>query len=250
MSDIEVATIRGVQVIRLARPAKKNALTGAMYGAMADALVKGDADDGVHAHVIAGSGGVFCAGNDIKDFLAIAGGAGGLGAEVLRLVRTLPVLRKPLIAAVDGPAVGIGTTMLFHCDLVYATPEARFMTPFIDLALVPEAASSLLMPARMGYARAFEMLALGAPFDAERMREAGLVNAIIPSSDLETVALDAAMALGKKPREALAITRRLMRGDTATILTRIEEEAEAFRARLSSPEAAAAFQAFLNKGNG
>lgn len=249
-SDIGISRAAGVQILRIARPAKKNALTEAMYGMLADGLEAGDGDASIAAHVILGSGGVFSAGNDIKDFLATASGTGAMGRQVLRFIRLLPAVKKPMIAAVDGPAVGVGTTLLFHCDLVYATPAATFATPFADLALVPEAGSSLLMPARMGYARAFEMLALGATFTAERMREGGLVNAIVPPEDLEPIALSAAAALAGKPRVALLTTRRLMRGDPAAILERIDEEAEAFRQRLTSPEARAAFEAFLSRGKG
>jgi enoyl-CoA hydratase/carnithine racemase len=246
-NDIRVSVEGPVQVLRMARASKKNALTEAMYGALAGALEAGDADGAIAAHVIAGSGGVFTAGNDIGDFLATATGTGAMGEEVLRFIRRLPQVAKPIVAAVDGPAVGVGTTMLFHCDLVYATPEARFSTPFVDLGLVPEAASSLTMPARLGYARAFEMLALGANVDAERMRAAGLINAIVPARDLDRVAMEAATALAAKPRGALAVTRRLLRGDPADILARMDLEAAAFRERLASPEARAAFQAFLSR---
>jgi hypothetical protein len=161
-TDVEVSRVDGAQLLRLARPEKKNALTGAMYSALCDAIEKGDADSSIAAHVIIGSGGTFTAGNDLGDFLATSRGTGVLGTDVLRFVRLLPVIRKPVIAAVDGNAIGIGTTLLFHCDLVYATPGSTFATPFLDLGLIPEAASSLLMPMRMGYARAFEMLVLGA----------------------------------------------------------------------------------------
>lgn len=246
MSDIEIARSGGVQTIRLNRAPKKNALTSAMYAAMADAIETGDAADDVAAHVIVGSGGVFSSGNDINDFLATAQG-GAAPQAVLRFIRLLPVVKKPMIAAVDGAAIGIGTTLLFHCDLVYATPTAVFATPFLDLGLVPEAASSLLMPQRMGYARAFEMLALGAPFSAERMLAAGLLNAVVPAAELEGKAMEAAAELAKKPPEALAAARRLMRGDPAEIVRRTDEEAHTFAKRLASPEAREAFQAFLEK---
>jgi enoyl-CoA hydratase/carnithine racemase len=244
--DIDITRAGGVQTIRLNRAAKKNALTGAMYAAMADAIETGDAGTDVAAHVILGSDGVFSSGNDIGDFLATAQG-GAVPTDVLRFIRLLPRIAKPVIAGVDGPAVGIGTTLLFHCDLVYATPGAVFATPFLDLGLVPEAASSLLMPQRMGYARAFEMLALGAPFPSSRMLEAGLINAIVPAGDLETKVMEAAQALAAKPPEALAAARRLMRGDPADLVKRTEEEAATFARRLASPEAREAFQAFLEK---
>lgn len=236
-----------VQILRIARPEKKNALTAAMYGALADAIEAGDADDTIAAHILTGSGGVFTAGNDIGDFLATARGTGGLDKKVLRFIRLLPVVKKPLIAAVDGNAIGIGTTLLFHCDLVYAAPDATFATPFLDLGVVPEAASSLLMPARMGYTRAFAMLALGDPLSADDALAAGFVNAIVPASDLEATALAAAKRLSAKPPEALAVARRLMRGDPEIILARMDEEVAAFRERLRSPEAVEAFTAFFEK---
>jgi enoyl-CoA hydratase/carnithine racemase len=248
--DVTIGRQGAVQVLRLTRPAKKNALTSAMYAALADALESGDRDPGVAAHVWLGSEGVFTAGNDLKDFLANAATGGHFGAEIVRFVRTLPIVQKPMVAAVDGLAIGIGTTMLFHCDLVYASPAATFATPFVDLALVPEAGSSLLMPQRMGYARAFEMLALGATVPAEHMLAAGLLNAVVPKGDLEEVALAAAAALARKPRAALAATRRLMRGDPAELLRRIETEAAAFQAQLATPEARAAFEAFFAKSRG
>lgn len=236
-----------VQLLKLARPEKKNALTGEMYAALCDAIEAGDRDADVSAHVIIGSQGVFTAGNDIADFLAAGQGDGGMLQHVLRFIRLLPVIKKPLVAAVDGLAVGIGTTLLFHCDLVYATPEATFATPFLDLGLVPEAGSSLLMPQAMGHQRAFEMLVLGDAFTAERAREAGFVNAIVPAQDLEARALKAAERLASKPPEALAIARQMLRGDAHAISQRVNEEAIAFQKRLSSPEAKEAFRAFLEK---
>lgn len=247
IAEIEVSRAGPVQVLRLARPEKKNALTGPMYRALCDGLEAGDASSEIAAHVFCGSGGVFCAGNDIGDFLATAKGSGGLGEDVLRFIHLLPQVRKPMIAAVDGKAVGVGTTMLFHCDLVYATPKATFSTPFLDLGLIPEAASSLLMPRVMGPQRAFEMLALGEVFSAERAREAGFVNGIVAADEVEAAAIAAAQRLSAKPPEALAIARRLMRGSPAEVLARTDEEANAFKQRLASPEAREAFQAFFEK---
>jgi enoyl-CoA hydratase/carnithine racemase len=246
-ADVDISVTDGVQVLRSTRAAKKNALTGAMYAALCDAIEAGDDDHAIAAHVIAGSGGVFTAGNDLGDFLATARGTGDLSKDVLRFIRLLPVVRKPLIAAVDGDAIGIGTTLLFHCDLVYATPNSRFATPFLALGLIPEAASSLLMPRRMGYARAFEMLALGETFTAEQAAQAGFVNKVVSSAILEETVLDAARTLASKPPEALAVTRRLMRGDPDEILQRTEIEVVAFRERLGSPEAIEAFTAFFEK---
>lgn len=247
MTDITIAQTDGVQVIRIERPEKKNALTSAMYAAMTEALLRGDADPAVAAHAILGSGGVFSAGNDIADFLATSKGAGGLAQSTERFIRTLPLVAKPLIAGVDGLAVGVGTTLLFHCDLVYATPAATFSTPFLDLGLVPEAGSSLLMPMRMGHARAFEMLVLGETFTAERAREAGIVNAVVGADLLEPTVLRSGKRLAAKPPEALTQARRLLRGETGPVLERIDLEVQAFRERLASPEAQEAFLAFLEK---
>jgi enoyl-CoA hydratase/carnithine racemase len=247
MSEVEVTRSEGAQVVRFKRAGKRNALTGAMYSAITEALGEGDRDPAVVAHVMLGSDGVFSAGNDIADFLATARGEDGLAAEVVRFVRALPTVAKPIIAGVDGPAIGIGTTLLLHCDLVYATPGASFATPFLDLGLVPEAGSSRLMPARMGYARAFEMLVLGEIFSSDRARECGLVNAIVPTAELEETVLAAARRLAAKPPEALAAARRLMRGDPAAIIACIDAETSAFRERLASAEAVEAFEAFLEK---
>ena len=248
----EIAILRheGVQTIRIQRPDKKNALLPAMYAAMHAALVDGDASSDVRAHIITGSGGVFTAGNDIKDFMSRASEAAPPVGEspVHKFIGYLPRVEKPLIAAVDGLAVGVGVTMLFHCDLVYATPAARFLTPFLDLGLLPEAGSSLLIPRRMGYARAFEMLALGEPFSADRAREAGLVNAIVTSDELDATAAAAAGRLAAKPPAALKIARDLMRGaSVGEIVERLEVESRLFGERMTSPEAREAFQAFVEK---
>jgi enoyl-CoA hydratase/carnithine racemase len=245
--DLEISVRDGVQTYRFTRPEKKNALLSAMYTQMREAFDQGDADPKIAAHLFIGSGGVFSAGNDIGEFMARASGGSTLGAPVLDFISHLPRIAKPMIAAVDGLAVGIGTTLLFHCDLVYATPSASLRTPFLDLGLVPEAGSSLLAPLRMGYARAFELLVLGEPFSAERAREAGIVNAIVSADQLEATALAACARLASKAPEALALSRRLMRGDPGPIVTRVHEEAKIFGARLSSPEAREAFAAFMEK---
>ena len=244
--EIQIGRHGRVQTIRINRPEKKNALTLAMYEAMEQALVSGDKDPDVAAHVFLGAPGIFCAGNDIKDFLARAT-SGGLGNHTTAFIRRLPVVEKPMIAAVDGLAVGIGTTMLFHCDLVYASPTTVLQTPFLDLGIVPEAASSLIAPHRMGYARAFELLCLGEPFNAERAHAAGIINKIVPAAELEATALKAADRLAKKPPEALAAARRLMRGDPSAILAQMDKEIALFAERLQSAEAKEAFTAFLEK---
>jgi enoyl-CoA hydratase/carnithine racemase len=247
MTELDISIRHRTQVIRFNRPDKKNALKSDMYAAMTEALIKGDASPDVTSHLFIGTGGVFTAGNDIAEFLERSKGGSALGTPVVSFIKQLPQVQKPMIAAVDGLAVGIGTTLLLHCDLVYATPTASLRTPFIDLGLVPEAGSSLLAPMRMGYARAFELLVLGEPFNAERAREAGIVNAIVPADQLEATAMKAAARLAAKAPEALALSRRLMRGDVSSIVDRVAEEAQIFGARLSSPEAKEAFAAFMEK---
>ncbi len=248
MTDlILISAEDGVQTIRFNRPEKKNALTSDMYGLIADALETGDGDDNVRVHLFLGSEGAYTAGNDIGDFMKFAAG-GGLGGNVLRFLRALATAQKPLVAGVDGLAIGVGATMILHCDLAYASSRSVFRTPFIDLGLVPEAASSLLAPRVMGHVRAFEMLVAGRPFSAADARDAGLINAVIDEAELETTARTAALDLAAKPPQALAIARRLLRGDTAQITARIDEEAGHFAERLGSAEAQTAFMAFMNKG--
>ncbi len=246
-AEVEIDLYDAVQTLRLARPQKKNALTGAMYSALAEALETGENDEAVGARLIVGAPGAFCAGNDIKDFVAMAASGGGLGEPIIRFLHALARAQKPIVAAVDGLAIGVGTTMLLHCDYVLASPHSTFRTPFLDLGLVPEAGSSLLAPQRMGPARAFELLCLGAPFDAEQAVAAGIVNHIVAADALEATAHEAAREIAAKPREALAIARRLIRGDPEEIVARIDKEAVAFAERLASPEAQAAFAAFLHR---
>ena len=246
MSD-HVLHIRHGGVLELAmnRAEKKNALTGAMYEALIAGFDEADASDEIAAIVITGRGGVFSAGNDIGDFMAHAGKSQDFPA--LRFVRRLASLETPLVAAVDGLAIGVGTTMLFHCDLVYASSTAQMRTPFVDLALVPEAAASLLMPQRLGLARANALLLLGEAMNAQEAKDAGLVNAIADGDALHALALEKAQALATKPREALRNARRLVRGDRSAILDRIEEEAVLFKKAMGSAEAARVFMAFMNK---
>jgi enoyl-CoA hydratase/carnithine racemase len=247
--DIDISIADEIQVIRFTRPDKKNAFTGGMYDAMSEALDRGERDDGIVAHVFIGSGGTFNAGNDINDFIrrSKAGTGEGIPTPSLSFIRRLPMVTKPMIAAVDGLAIGIGTTMLFHCDLVYASPTASLRTPFLDLGLVPEAASSLTAVMRMGQARAFELLCLGEPLSAELGKEAGIINAIVPAEELEATAMKAARRLAAKPRAALLAARRLMRGDPAALSAQIEAESEVFKQCMGSPEAQEAFAAFFEK---
>jgi enoyl-CoA hydratase/carnithine racemase len=249
--EIEVAATDGVQVIRFLRAEKKNAFTGPMYAAMSQALEAAETDDAIAVHVFIGSGGVFSAGNDINDFLrraqAVTRDGQGIPTPSLDFIRRLPQVTKPMIAAVDGLAIGVGATMLLHCDLVYATPAASLRAPFLDLGLVQEAGSSLTAPARLGYPRAFELICLGEPFSAQRAFEAGLINAIVPAEQLEATAISAARRLAAKPRQALMLSRRLLRQGFPDIGAMIDREAEAYAVLMRSPEAREAFSAFLEK---
>jgi enoyl-CoA hydratase/carnithine racemase len=236
-----------IRVLRFDRAEKKNAITDAMYEKLAEALDEASRDDGIGACVFLGSPGVFTAGNDIADFLNGMSG-GGLGAPVLRFLRALATCDRPLFAGVDGQAVGVGATLLLHCDYVLATPQALFRTPFTQLGLVPEAASSLLGPRLLGHAPAFELLVMGRDLDAQAAKDAGLVNAIVPQDELEDRIIEAAGKLAAMPRQAVLASRRLLKGDPAEILARIDQEAALFAERLASREAQAAFAAFMQKG--
>ncbi|KZM51481.1 crotonase/enoyl-CoA hydratase family protein [Labrenzia sp. OB1] len=236
----------GVQILRLDRPEKKNALTGAMYTDLAEALEAGNTDDGVRCHLICGQPEVFTAGNDIGDFLQYAGKSGMTETPVVRFLRALVRNEKPLVASLDGIAIGVGTTLLMHCDMVFASPRTVIRSPFVDLGLVPEAGSSLLGPQMLGQARAFELLCLGRPFSARKAEMAGLVNEVV-EGDVDAAALDCAREIAAKPPEAMALSRKLLRGDTGPLSERVEEEIRIFASRLSSPETIAAFQAFMSK---
>jgi enoyl-CoA hydratase/carnithine racemase len=246
-SDIEVGREGAVMSAAFARPQKKNAITGAMYEALIDAFETANHASDVGALVLSGKGGVFTAGNDLGDFLGMASGEAG-DFPAWRFVSTVAEFEKPLIAAVDGLAIGVGTTLCLHCDLVYASPQARFQTPFVNLGLVPEAGSSLLAPQRFGRAKASEFLLLAESFGADEALRLGLVNAVLPQSELLAHAMERAAALAAKPRAALLATRRLMRGDPEALKAQMAAERHAFSAALKSPEAHAAFQAFLSAG--
>jgi enoyl-CoA hydratase/carnithine racemase len=253
-ADIQITIDHDVQIIRLARVDKKNALTGDMYNAMAAALDRAEASKDLACTVFLGAPGVFTAGNDINDFMRRAqdvppGTPSGtkIATPSTDFIRRLPKTTKPLIAGVDGIAVGIGVTLLLHCDLVFASPKASLKAPFLDLGIIQEAGSSLAGPERLGYQNAFELLILGATWTAERAYAAGLVNAVVPSEDLEATALKAAHALANKPRAALIAARRLMKGDVSKTSTMIEDEVHEFKDLMRSPEAREAFTAFLEK---
>ncbi|MTI42708.1 enoyl-CoA hydratase/carnithine racemase [Roseibium hamelinense] len=242
---ITQSTEDGVRTLRLDRPEKKNALTGEMYTALAEALESGNTDESIRCQLIWGHPGAFTGGNDIGDFLKFAGKVEMSETPVLRFLRALARNETPLVAAVDGVAVGVGTTLLMHCDMVFAAPNAIIRSPFVDLGLVPEAGSSLLGPALMGHARAFELLCLGRPFSAQKAYEVGLVNEI--EDDVYAAALSCAKEIAAKPPEAMRLSRQLLRGDTEILAERVEAEAKIFAERLTSPETVSAFQAFMMK---
>jgi enoyl-CoA hydratase/carnithine racemase len=234
----------GIRIIRMNRPEKKNALTQPMYAAMTRALREAQEDEAIRCIMLSGAPGAFCAGSDIGEFLEAAQ-SGGLRPITLEFLKSLALNKKPLVAAVSGLAVGIGTTMLFHCDHVVAARNTTFSTPFLKLALIPEAASSLLAPMRMGYSRAFSMLIMGRPLTAAEARDAGIVNSVVELADVEAVALAAAQEIALLPAGAVAVARQLMRGDRDDVLDQIDAEVSQFKARLQSDEARAAFTAFL-----
>ena len=232
--------------IEIARAEKKNALTLDMYAALADALAEADADPKVRVALIHGTRDCFTAGNDLKDFLERPPHTET--SPTFRFLRMLPRFAKPLVAAVNGAAVGIGTTMLLHCDLVYAAPGARFQMPFVPLGLVPEAGSSFLLPYIAGYQRAAELLLLGAPFGADKAREAGFVTEIVPEKELFERARGGALAIAALPPEAVRETKALMRSRYIKRVTEaMDEEGQVFAKRLSSPEAREAMTAFFEK---
>ena len=244
--DILVHTEAGVCTITLNRVEKKNSLTAAMYATLADALATAVADAATRVLVFQGDPTVFSAGNDIADFLHQP--PAGEDAPVFRFLRGLASFPKPVIAAVSGPAVGIGTTLLFHCDLVYAGDNAAFSMPFVNLGLCPEAASSLLVPQMLGYHRAAEALLLGEPFMAEAALEVGLVNRVVPPTECNAFAQAQAKKLAAKPLSALVETKRLMKaGASAQVLARMAEEGASFGRMLREPAAREAFTAFMEK---
>ena len=246
MSNVSTTLEGPILRITIDRPDKKNAITAAMYAALATALRAGDADKTVRAMVIHGAGDAFCAGNDLQDFLANP--PRDERDPVLGFLTYLGEIQKPFIAAVHGAAAGVGTTMLLHCDFVYATEKTRFVLPFVNLGIVPEAGSSYLLPRLAGYQRAAELLLLGEPFDAAKAREIGLVNAIVPPERLLETAMATAQKIAERPAAAIRATKALMRrwqGDTMRVA--LAEEIRQFAARLHSPEAKEAFSAFIEK---
>lgn len=251
--SIKTTTLNGVTTIEIARPEKKNALTVAMYQAMTDALNAAKADGAVRAVLITGQPGIFTSGNDIEDFMSRGTGGGGAGSEdnespVFKFMRALLDCDKPVVAAVTGGAIGIGTTLLLHCDFVYVSDEARLAMPFVSLGLVPEFASSLLVPQLMGNRRAAEKLLLGDPFTPEQAVECGIANAVLPANEVVNHARRVAERFNALPPGAVREAKQLMRApQRELVLQTIRTEGELFAKRLRSPEAMEAFQAFFQK---
>jgi enoyl-CoA hydratase/carnithine racemase len=247
---IKTATLDGVATIEIARPEKKNALTVAMYQAMTDALVAAREDAAVRAVLITGQPGIFTSGNDIEDFMKRAPGQGSdaMDSPVFRFMRALLECDKPVVAAVTGAAIGIGTTMLLHCDFVYVSDEARLAMPFVALGLVPEFASSLVVPQLMGHRRAAEKLLLGDPFTPEQAVECGIASAVLPAGEVVNHARRVAARFNTLPPGAVREAKQLMRRPQhEQLLQTIRTEGEVFARRLRSPEAMEAFQAFFQK---
>jgi enoyl-CoA hydratase/carnithine racemase len=243
--NVNISRADGVLEIRLDRPEKKNALTRAMYDAMVAAFTQVDVDPTLRVALLTGTGDTFTSGNDIADFQSRAAGGGQSSAS--RFLPTIASMQKPLIAAVNGAAIGVGTTMLAHCDLIVAARSARFVMPFTSLGLVPEAASSLLFPRMLGYQRANALLLLGEPLDAETAFQWGFVNRVVDDTALMDTAHDMARRLAALPPQAVRLTKRLIRHGATDVAERIEEELVLFRERVASPEAREAFAAFMEK---
>lgn len=248
MSDILVHLENAVLTLTFNRLDKKNAITQAMYAALADALKEAAGDDAVRAVVIQGHEQIFTAGNDLQDFLAAPPSADARDeAPVFRFLHTLQSFPKPIVAAVCGAAVGIGTTMLLHCDLVYAGDNAAFSLPFVNLGLCPEAGSSYLLPQLLGYQRAAEKLLLGEPFYAEEAAEIGIVNRVLPPGEVNAYAQAQAAKLAAKPSGSIRGTKALMKQGLQEAATRMDAEGDHFARMLREPAAREAMTAFMQK---
>ena len=244
-TDILTSVQDRILTITFNRPDKKNAITAAMYGVMADAMADANKNDDIRVIMFTANGDAFTAGNDLLEFRDNP--PRGEDTPVARFLRELVVARKPLVAAVNGIAVGVGFTMLLHCDIVYIAEGAQIQAPFVDLALVPEAASSLLLPARIGHAKAAEIFMLGKRVSAAEAEALGIANAVFTAGDLLAATSKVATALSKKAPESIRQTKALMRGDLDAVSARMMKESELFGARLQSPELAEAVMAFLQK---
>jgi enoyl-CoA hydratase/carnithine racemase len=244
VSEVAVTREGAVATVTLDRPRSRNALTLEMYAALDAALADAESDAAVHAIVVRGSNEAFCAGNDLQDFVERP--PAGLEAPVFRFLERVAGASKPLVAAVNGHAIGIGTTLLLHCDLVFAGEGARFQLPFVKLGLVPEFASSYLLPLVAGMTRARELLLLGEPFDARTAFELGIVTRVVPDAEVRSQAADAAARLAALPPEAVRATKALLRAPHRDAVARqLRAEGDVFREMLSRPEARAALAAFL-----
>jgi len=231
--------------LTLERPEKRNAITRAMYDALVVALLEAESNDAVSVIMLRGAGASFTAGNDLNDFLD--GPSLNEDHSAVRFLRTLPSLRKVMLAAVHGSTVGIGVTLLLHCDLVLAARSARLSMPFVSLGLVPEAGSSLLLPRLMGHQRASELLLLGKTIDAQEALALGLVNRVVDDAELLEAAREWAREVARRPSGALRATKQLLRSESGSIRSRIEEELQAFQRALGSEEFRSAAAAFLGK---
>ncbi len=238
----------GVLTVTLNRPEKKNAITQAMYAVLAEATERARTDDAVRALLFRAEGDSFSAGNDIADFIAIgsSGGSQVVDAPVFRFLKALADLDKPAVAAVRGRAVGIGLTLLLHCDLVVVAEDALLSAPFINLALAPEAASSMLLPMVVGHQRAFEIFALGEPIDGGTALAWGLANRAVPAAEVDATAVALAVKVAARAPNSIRKTKRLMR-DAESLWALMQREGEAFGSQMSSPEAMEAFMAFTQK---
>ncbi|CAM2163915.1 Enoyl-CoA hydratase/isomerase [Paraburkholderia sacchari] len=245
-AEIRTDLAEGVLTVTISRPDKKNALTNEMYGALADAVARANGGDEIRVVLIQADGESFTAGNDLAEFAAQGNGNGPKERHVVRFLRELATATKPIIAAVQGKAVGVGTTMLLHCDYLLLSEEAQLITPFVNLALVPEAASSYLLPLRIGHTRAFEMFALGEPVTADVAVAWGIANKTTRAADLRAEARRVAAKIAAKPIGSLTATKRLMR-DVERLVTQMESESTIFVERLASAEAKEAFMAFAQK---
>ncbi len=247
MSQIEVERDGAVQRIAINRPEKKNALTADMYSTLAEAVEQAEADTAVRVLLLHGKGDAFTAGNDLQDFLQKPW-KGQANPPAVRFIHAVAKAKKPVVAAVQGLVVGVGTTILLHCDLVYAANDARFLMPFVNLGIVPEAASTVLLPLLIGRQRATELFMLGSPLTAQRAYEMGLVNEVVPPEQVLQTATTAAQALASKPSAALGACKDLMqRPYRAEVERALREEVEVISERLDSPETREALAAFLEK---
>jgi len=246
ISEVKTDLSEGVLTVTLSRQAKKNALTNEMYAALADAIQRADTDQDVRVLLIRAEGEMFTSGNDIGEFAAQSAGADSEERHVTRFLAALASTSVPIVAAVQGKAVGVGTTMLLHCDYILLADDAELMTPFVNLALVPEAASSYLLPLRIGHTRAFEMFSLGEPVNASSALAWGIANKVVPVAALQTEAKRLAAKIAAKPVGSLTAMKSLMR-ESERMLAQMDLETDVFVKRLQSAEAREVFAAFAQK---